>query len=58
MDVQELARAHSASDIGMEAYRLFKEFRPTPQQAGAGHARKGVLRLERLRELTAEALLR
>lgn len=58
MAMQELAGAYPASDIGAEAYRLFKEFRPTPGQAGAGRARKGTLRLERLRELAAEASLR
>ena len=58
MALQELAGAYPASDIGGEAYRLFKEFRPTPGQVGAGHARKGTLRLERLRELAAEASLR
>lgn len=58
MALQELAGAYPASDIGGEAYRLFKEFRPMPGQAGAGRARKGTLRLERLRELAAEASLR
>ena len=56
--MQELAGAYPASDIGAEAYRLFKEFRPTPGQAGAGRARRGTLHLERLRELAAEASLR
>lgn len=58
MDLQELAGAYPASDIGAEAYRLFKEFRPTPEQAGAGRARRGTLRLERLRQMAAEAFLR
>ncbi len=53
--VQELAEAYPARQIGAEAYRLFKEFRPSPGQGGAGRMRKGPLRLERLRELAAEA---
>ncbi len=53
--MQELAEAYPARQIGAEAYRLFKEFRPSPGQGGAGRMRKGPLRLERLRELAAEA---
>ncbi|KAK9821962.1 hypothetical protein WJX81_005278 [Elliptochloris bilobata] len=54
----ELANAYASGEIGVEAYRLFQEFRPTPEQVGAGRARKGDLRLERLRELAADAPLK
>ena len=53
--VQELAEAYPVRQIGAEAYRLFKEFRPLPGQGAAGRMRRGPLRLERLRELAAEA---
>jgi hypothetical protein len=53
--LQRLAAAYPAAEIGTVAYRLFTQFRPAvpPGPAGSGRAQKGLLRLERVRELAS-----
>ena len=49
----QLAETYSSDDIGREAYRLYEQFRPSVPQGQAGWGKKGLLELDRLKELQA-----